>query len=137
MNTAFILILSIIFTFIGEHILNESVFPLDETGLLNLLIFSIVVLILSLAGILFFARREYKGVKNSEMKMTTLFRQSITKNGAFLKKYAEDKRSPFLLLALFLAGASGIVGGLNGAHYLYYGGVDSWFSVWLLVLIFG
>lgn len=137
MNISFILIFSLIFTFIGEHILNEPIFPIKETGSLNLVIFSVVSLVISLAGILFFVRREYKSTKKNKMKFVSFFRQALLKNNAFLKEHADEKRPPFLVLTLFLAGISGIVGSLNGAHFLYYGGVNSWISVWIVVLIFG
>lgn len=137
MNPFLILIFSIIFTFIGEHLINEPIFPIKETGSQNLVIFSLSVLVLMLIGIAFFARREYRGEKKSRIKIFPFLRQVLLKQRAFLKEHAEEKRPPFLILTLFLAGASGIVGSLNGAHYLYYGGVNSWISVWILVLIFG
>lgn len=137
MNPFLILILSIIFTFIGENLLKEPIFPLKETGMQNFLIFCLVVLAVSLVGIIFFVRREYRGVKKSGLKFFPFVKQVLIKNKSFLRGNVGEKRPPFLILTLFLAGASGVVSILNGAHYLYYGGVSSWFSVWTLVVIFG
>ncbi len=137
MNTIFIFISSIAFIYSSKNLLFTELFPLEETGMQNFLIAYIIVAILSLILFIVFARREYKGAKKNKMNLFAFFKQVLFKNTSFTKKYASEKRPAFLFLTIFLSGSSGILASLNGAHYLYYGGVSTWFSVWALILIFG
>jgi len=136
MNVLLIYLFTLIFTFFASHTIKESLFPLEVTGLRNYLIFVLVVLALSLVGAGFFIRREYKGVKKNKMKLIPFLKQMVLKNTPFLEKHASEKRPPYLVLSLFLAGASSIMGGLTGASFLYSGIAESWITMWILLLIF-
>jgi len=81
-------------------------------------------------------RKEYKGEKKTEMKIGAFLKEFFKNTKEFFKQHINKKRTPFLLLMIWLMGSVQVFNIIDGATFLKGGGVASWGLAWFMVVIF-